>query len=88
LAIWYSVLLGVAGEAALTVFPLNWAQGLPTWLIPLYVCVAIASGLLALILVLLDRKLGETRAAQVSELDVDLNEIERLFKTDEGVTKG
>jgi hypothetical protein len=75
----YFCLFGISGSAGLTLVPLFYAQGLPAWVVPLYVCVTGFGLLLALTLGALERRLKEVRSSRIEELNIDMREIETAF---------
>jgi len=76
---WYFCLFGISGSAFLTVIPLAFSTGLPSWVVPAYICVAIGSGIVGLALVLIDRKLKTIRSDRLAELKGEMEEIEASF---------
>lgn len=64
ISIIYSILFGISGSAFLTLFPLSSSLNLKNWIIPLYIIIAIASLVLAIILVVIEKNLGKMKVNQ------------------------
>jgi hypothetical protein len=79
----YSILFGVSGTAALSIYPISLTvsltQNAPPWIVPLYWIVTIFSLAGAILCVALDRGLSKARDDQATEIDQDMEEIERPF---------
>jgi hypothetical protein len=64
----------------LSIIPIANSTGLPPWVVPLYVVVAIACAVLGLILVWIDSTLGKIERSTLEELDRDMTDIEEAFE--------
>lgn len=80
LAGWYFLFFGISGSAILTIIPLGSATGLPAWVVPAYVCVAVATLVLALALVTISKWLRQQRNGRLDELQEEMSEIEAGFR--------
>lgn len=76
---WYFLCFGVSGSAFLSIVPLAVATGLPAWVVPVYICVAIATLVLALVLVGISKWLHQQRTDRLEELRKEMSEIESGF---------
>lgn len=79
LVIAYSVLFGFAGSFGVSIVPLYFSKDLPRWVLILYVVMTIAFLVLALILLVLDKKMNVHRASEFKEISTDMEEIEAGF---------
>ena len=79
LSILYSILFGVAATALFSVYPMLGAQGLPTWVLPSYVCVGLLLFVFAAVLVWIDRQNRARMQSELSDVMQDLTEIEGSF---------
>ena len=79
ISIIYSILFGISGSAFLTLIPLNNSQNIESWVIPLYLIIAIASLLLAIILLIIEKKILKDETKTVNEINKEFVEIESLF---------
>ena len=75
----YSVLLGIASTASLSIIPLSKSQGLPVWVIPLYWCVTIFAFICAIVFIFIDRKVQSATSSGASDIEEDMEEIEKAF---------
>jgi hypothetical protein len=76
----YSIIYGAAATAGLTLIPLAFTEGLPSWIIPLYICISFFGFLCATVFLLLDRKTRSNRVDETFNIARDMDEIERAHK--------
>jgi hypothetical protein len=83
---WYSLCFGFAISAGVSIVPLAASTGLPTWVVPAYVCSTVAALLLGLAVVWLDRSFDKKRKEQITDLDADMDDVEKAFIRDQAGT--
>ncbi len=81
LAIVYAILFGVAATALFSIYPMTLSQGVPTWVIPTYVCAFVFTFLFAWIFVWLDRKAQARSVSDISDVMQDMEDIEGAFSS-------
>ena len=77
----YSILFGVSGSALLTLIPLKTLSNLDGWVIPLYIITTIASLLLAIILLITEKKFLKNENGSVKDINTEFSEIESLYSS-------
>jgi len=80
LPVWYSILFGVSGSAGLTIVPLLVTKDLPAWVLPAYIIATLASGLMAWILVRLDKERETTSGSEIALIQSDMKDVESAFQ--------
>ena len=78
LSITYSILFGIGGTTLLTLIPLKNLSDLDGWVIPLYTIVTISSVLMAIILLLIEKKVLKEENKSVKDINVEFSEIDGL----------
>ena len=80
LSIPYSILYGVSGSAGLSLIPLFFSTGLPSWTIPLYICITLFSLLCAIIFNILDYTFKKKVCEDKKNISTEMIEIENTFE--------
>jgi|SRR6266496_207996 len=75
----YSTLFGAALATGVAVPPLLTANGLPSWIIPTFVVSGSAFLVLALVLLLVARSLGQGQRRLASEIAQEMRDIEETY---------
>jgi len=78
----YWFLFGSAVSIGATIYPLQLTTGLPTWVLPLYACTTVATLVMGIILVLLNRYQKQQRQFHIEDVEFDMDEIERAFNAE------
>lgn len=79
----YSILYGVAGSAGLSIIPVLYADGLPSWVTPLYILTTIFSLGVAIVLTVINKNNVENSKVDLNEIETEMNEIEKMFEQPE-----
>jgi len=79
ISIVYSILFGISGSAFLTLIPLKNTSNLGTWVISLYLIIAIASLILAIIFLIVEKRLLKDESKSVGDINTEFEEIESLY---------
>ncbi len=83
LNVWSSVLYGISGSAGLSIIPIYFSSNLPSWVIPLYVCICIFTLLMAVILTILNKRINK-EAIEYDDLIIkDMGEVESTLEITE-----
>jgi len=75
----YSLLLGISASSGLSTVTISASQGLPAWVLPLYICVCIFSFIASIGFYLVDRMFIKQKKSLTNDLIEDLNDIESTF---------
>lgn len=76
----YSILYGVAGSAGLSIIPVTFSTGLPSWVIPLYILTTIFSLGVAIVLTHIDKKSQKNKKINLEEIETEMGDIEQMFE--------
>lgn len=79
LQIIYSILYGIAGTTGFSIIPLTYSEGIPNWVVPLYVLITIFSFFFAVILTFMDRYDTGKKVSDLDEIKAHMEDIERLY---------
>jgi len=88
LAVVYSIFLGVAGSAGLSILPISQTKDLPSWVTPLYVCVFVFSALCGLVFVMVERGLRKKARTAQTDIIEEMSDIEGTFVRKKGAPSG
>jgi hypothetical protein len=80
LAVWYALAFGVAAATGASVLPVAAARDLPPWVTPMYVCVALSSGIVGGVLVWLERTIGGAIRARLQDVELEMSEAEHVLE--------
>jgi hypothetical protein len=79
LTIIYSILFGFAGSTGVSIIPLYYADNLPGWVTPIYIFISLICIGVAILLVILDKTIQKTQNADIDEIKIEMEEIEKLY---------
>ena len=78
LPIIYSIFFGIAASFGVSIIPLASSEGLPAWVIPLYICVFIFSLITAFVFVYVDNKNKTNEDQNIQYILEDMESVKKL----------
>ena len=76
---WYFLLFGISGSSVVAIVPLIFSTGLPSWVVPAYGALAIASLVLGVVIFKISKSLKTQNANRIKDLEMDMAGIESGF---------